>query len=517
VFLSRSLPVASAASQGGGTLVCARGHQSLGLNPGSDSNGESWKVIAHLYDGLVAFRPGTFDVVPALALGWEVLEGGAVYVFDLRRDVRFHDGTHFDADAVLFSHLRQHDDRHPCHGPAGTWPCWLSAGMNQVVEAIEKVDAFSVKYRLRGPTATFLPNLAMPCFAVVSPAAAREFGAQFGRRPVGTGPFRFVQWADSGDIVLEANNDFWGEKPRLGRLVYRCLPTAAERARQLLAGAVYVAESPDTAALGEHGQAREARFRVIRKGGMNVGFIAMNCEKRPFDDPRVRRAINYAIDRSEVIARVYRGYAQLAGSPIPPDLGDYHDAGGSIPYDPPRATALLADAGFPNGFGTDLWVLPAARPYLPDAPALAEIVRDRLERVKVRVTVRRVSTEEEYWRNVDEGEHMMCMDGWTSDNGDPDNFLTMPLCANSTVNVARWRNREFTDLVEQARHTLAPASRRAIYHRAQEVFREELPWVPLAHADVCLLARNEVAEMAVGPTGCVSFREARIAAGQAPD
>jgi ABC-type transport system substrate-binding protein len=486
--------------QEGGVLVFARSGDSVGLDPARETDGESFYGSTQIFDNLVEFVPGTTEIQPALAESWDISDDNLVFTFHLREGVKFHDGTDFNADAVKFSFDRQYVEDHP-YNDLGPWQYWGYMDMSSIVDRIEVVDDYTVKFYLQRVEAPFLANLAMDFAAIVSPTAVEEYGAEFKNNPVGTGPFQFVSWTKDDNIVLDANKDYWGEGPYIDRLILRVIPDATARFLALQNGEVDVIDFPaaDDLELMEE----DSNIELIQQPGLNVGYLAMNTDKEPFDNKLVRQAMNYAVDRQSIIDAVYGSAGQVAKNPLPPTMWGYNDEIEPYPYDPERARELLAEAGYPDGFTTDMWAMPVARPYNPNARRIAEIIQQNFADVGVESEI--VSYDwGTYLDRVDAGDHMTGMLGWTGDNGDPDNFLFVLLsipAANAGGNIAFWRNEEFNDLIVEAKQTFDQERRTELYEEAQVIFHEEAPWVPLAHSVVTVPVRDNVRNFVIYPTG----------------
>ncbi len=228
----------------------------------------------------------------------------------------------------------------------------------------------------------------------------------------------------------------------------------------------------------------DPNINLMQKAGLNVGYIAFNVEKKPFDNKLVRQALNMAVNKKGILDAVFQGAGTIAKNPIPPTLWSYNDKVADYAYDPAKAKALLAQAGFPNGVDIDLWYLPVTRPYNPDGKRMAELIQSDWEKIGVKA---RLVTYEwgEYRKRSKVGEQPAIMYGWSGDNGDPDNFF-VPLLGCSAVqgggNVARWCNKDFEDLVGRAAVSTKQAERAALYEKAQLIVREEAPWIPIAHS-----------------------------------
>jgi ABC-type transport system substrate-binding protein len=490
----------------GGVLVFGRSGDSVSLDPGRETDGESFYATTAVYDTLVEFIPGQTAVKPALAESWEVSDDGLEYIFHLREGVKFHDGTPFNADAVVFSFERQFKEDHP-YFDLGPWKYWGYMDMSNIVDEVVAVDDYTVRFELKKVEAPFIANLAMDFASIVSPTAVEKFGEEFMNNPVGTGAFKFVSWTKDSDIVFERNEDYWDGPVYLDRLILKVIPDATSRWLALQKGEVDLIDFPSTEDIPAMKEASD--IQVIQQPGLNVGYLALNTEKKPFDNKLVRQAMNYAIDQDEIIEGVYGEAGQTAKNPIPPGMWSYNDDIEPYGYDPEKAEELLAEAGYADGFEMELWAMPVARPYNPNARKVAEIMQAQLR--KVGITAEIVSYEwGTYLDKTDSGEHQSAMLGWTGDNGDPDNFLWVLLSEPAAIppagNIALWKNAEFTDLCRQAKEISDQETRDELYREAQEVFHEEAPWVPIAHSVVTVPAKDYVRDFQIYPTGKRVFK-----------
>ncbi len=500
------------AGQVDAVLVFGRGSDSVGLDPALETDGESMKVCDNLYENLVTYASGTTEVVPQLAQSWDVSDDGLRWTFHLRTGVRFHDGTPFNADAVLFSLGRQFFQDHPFHKPsAGTYSYWKDMSMDAVVADMRADDDSTFVIELAEANAPFLSNLGMNFCAIVSPSAVRRHGADYFKNPVGTGPFRFVEWRKDERIVLGRNDDYWGEPASLDRLVFKYVQDPSVRFLELRSGAVHGIDNVSPEFIDAIRQ--DPGLDLLTQPGMNVGYLAMNMERAPFGDVRVRRAVNHAVNKQALVENFYAGLAVAAVNPIPPMMWSYHEDISGYAHDPARARALLSESGLADGFDTELWVMTAPRPYMPQPGKIAQAIQADLAKVNIRARIVTVDWAT-YLDKTFDGQHGMCLLGWTGDNGDPDNFLYVLLDKTAAVkpaqNVAFYKSEEFHDVLLAGRRSTDVAERTRLYRRAQEIVHADAPWVPLVHATQTAAFRRGVEGFELHPTGSKWFRSVTL-------
>jgi peptide/nickel transport system substrate-binding protein len=494
------------------TLVFTRGSDSVGLDPALENDGESFKVCDNIYETLVTYESESTAVVPQLARSWDVSTDQLTWTFHLRTDVRFHDGTPFNAQAMLFSLGRQFYEDHPNHKVDGAYKYWKDMGMDEVVADMRAPDDSTFVFQLKRANAPFLSTLAMNFCAAVSPAAVEKYGRDYFKNPVGTGPFRFVEWRKDERIVLESNSDYWDGEPQLKRLIFKPVQEASVRFLELQKGTV---QGMDNLSPEYISQIRaNPELQLLTQPGMNIGYLAMNMDKPPYDNILVRHAINHAINKKALVDNFYQGMAIAAKNPIPPTLWGYNDDIEAYPYDPQKARELLEQAGYANGFDAELWAMPVPRPYMPQPDKIAQALQADLEKVGIRARI--VQWEwGTYLDKVFEGEHEMALLGWTGDNGDPDNFLYVLLDKMAAVkpaqNIAFYRSDELHEILVQARTSADPKEREQLYHQAQVIIHRDAPWVPLVHATQTAAFRREVTGFKLHPTGSKWFRDVTVA------
>jgi peptide/nickel transport system substrate-binding protein len=486
-------------------LVFARGGDSVTLDPANASEGESVKVVMNLFEGLVEYQENGTEVQPCLATSWETSDDGLTWRFQLRKGVRFHDGTPLTSKAVVFSFRRQMEVDHPFH--QGEFIYW--ADMFGDVAFVEAEGEYAVVFRLKRPYAPFLSNMAMFTACIVSPAAFLKWGPEAFRHPVGTGPFRFRRWVLGQNIVLERNTDYWRELARLPRLVFTVVGDGTVRQLQAENGSVDLVDQPNPPDLDR--AQRHPRLEVVRAVGMNVAYLAMNTLKAPFKDVLVRRAIAHAIDREELARVLYYGAAEAARGMLPPSLWGSNPNSAPPAYDPVAARGLLVKAGFPEGFESELWFMDNPRPYMPQPKAVAEYLGGKLRAVGIRVRLQEFEWAT-YLHKLQNGEHPMALIGWSGDNGDPDNFLYVLLDKKnarlgSASNYSFYRGEEVHRRLLRAAQVADQATRAQLYREVDVILDREVPVLPLVHTEQLLVKRQAVQDLILHPTGMIFFRK----------
>jgi peptide/nickel transport system substrate-binding protein len=486
------------------TIIVGHASDALSLDPARVTDSESAEVTEQVFDHLVRYRQNSTEVEPSLATAWDVSADGRVWTFHLRRGVYFHDGTPFDADAVVFSLDRQRDPRHPFH--QSDFNYWETTFRN--IQSVEKVDVQTVRITIERPYAPFLADLAMFPVSIVSPAAVKKWGNDFQQHPVGTGPFRFVEWQPGERITLEANPYYWDGAPKVKNLVFAVIRDARQRLVSLEGGAIDVAENlapEDLQFVALHPD-----LELHRTPGMNVGYLAMNVEHAPFDDIRVRLAINYAVNKAAIVRLIYQGLAEEATTAVPPSLWG-HQPGPAFGYEPAKAQRLLAEAGWKQpSRRPKLYTMNTARSYMPSPEIVARIIQHNLHDVGMDVEIVAADMDG-HLHAVQRGEHDLCLLGWSADNGDPDNFLYMLFDPDnaepgSARNLAFYRNPELHGILTWAQESADQHERERFYRRAQDIIGKDVPWVPLAHAEIVVASRTTVGGLVVHPSSTLYFQ-----------
>jgi dipeptide transport system substrate-binding protein len=500
------------------TLVyCSEGSPE-NFYPAINITGTSFDANSQIYSRIVDFERDGTKVVPGLAETWDISEDGKVYTFHLRRGVKWHSNRifkpsrDFDADDIVFSIERQWREDHPFFKVTSSNHSYFNdMGLAALLKSVEKLDDYTVRFTLNRPEAPFLSDLAMEYAGIQSKEyadAMMKAGTpeRIDQEPIGTGPFYLVQYQKDAVIRYRAFADYWAGRAKIDDLVFAITPDAAVRWAKLQKGECHVMPYPNPADLPA--MRKNPNIRVLEQPGLNIGYLAYNTMKKPFDDVRVRKALNMAINKKAIIDAVYLSTGVAAKNPIPPTMWSYDDDVRDDPFDPAAAKKLLAEAGYPNGFDTDLWAMPVQRPYNPNARRIAELMQADLAKLGVKAEIKSYEWGE-YRKRVENGEHMMAQFGWTGDNGDPDNFLhTLLGCEAARVggaNTAKFCYAPFEELVLKAKELSDQSERTALYRKAQIIFKEQAPWFTIAHAVQLVPVRKEVVDFKLSPFGRHTF------------
>ncbi|MDQ2066564.1 ABC transporter substrate-binding protein [Xinfangfangia sp. CPCC 101601] len=497
-----------------------------GFDPAPYTSGGTFDASAHpIYNRLTEFKKGTTEVEPGLAESWEVSEDGLEYTFKLRQGVKWHSNEKFtptrdfNADDVVFSYERQASADHPWNQyVAGiTYEYFNSMDMPNLVKSVEKIDDYTVKITLNSPEAPFLANIAMPFASIISKEYAETLEAagtkeDLNNLPIGTGPFKFVAYQKDAVIRYTKNAEYWGTAPLIDDLVFAITPDAAVRLQKLKAGECHLMPYPAPADID--GIRADSNLKLDEQAGLNVGYLAYNTTIAPFDNAKVRKALNMAINKQAIVDAVFQGHAEGAKNPIPPTMWSYNDAIVDDAYDPEASKKMLEEEGVKD-LSMKIWAMPVQRPYMPNARRTAEMMQEDLSKVGVKVEIVSYEWGEYLAKSMEAGRDGAVILGWTGDNGDPDNFLSVLLSCDSAVeggaNRAFWCNEEFSALLKDAKVTADPAERTALYEQAQVIFKDQAPWYTIAHSTQYVPMSAKVSGFVMSPLGDFTFETVDIA------
>jgi dipeptide transport system substrate-binding protein len=488
------------------------------VTDGTSTNATS----ATIYNNLVGFEEGTTKIIPMLATSWNISKDKLVYTFMLRKGVKFHTTKYFtptrdfNATDVVFSIDRQRLKSHPFHDVSGgKYEYFDGMEMGKTIKEIKILDPLKVQITLSAPDATFLANMAMSFMNVLSEEygsklAAANKKSDMDNFPVGTGAFIFQSYSKDSVIKYTNNPQYWGTHGNIDKLIFAITPDANVRHQKLKTGECQFVNEPSPADIPE--MKKNPSLKVMQDAGLNVGYLSMNVTKKPFDNVLVRQAVNHALNKKSYIDAIYLGNAVIAKNPIPPTIWSYNDSIKDYEYSVEKARALLKKAGFPNGFETEMWTLPVARPYNPNGKKMGELMQADLAKVGIKVKLLSFDWPT-YLKKASQGDHQMLQMGWTGDNGDPDNFLNTLLGCGAIAsgsNYSKWCDQKFNKDVLDAKSSTDMKKRADLYKDAQKVFKEQAPWVTIAHSTVFKAMAKNIKGYKIDPLGHDSFTHVNV-------
>ena len=482
------------------TLVVSIAADPTGLDPEAVLNNTSGFVMATIYDGLIRYKPGTVEVEPGLAQSWDVSPDALTYTFHLRKGVKYHDGTPFNAQALIATLDRQLNKNDPNYignsGPVQN----LADFTYGAVASYRAVDDNTVEFKMKEPSAALLASLAMVWNGVVSPTAAAKLGKEFRNHPVGSGPFIFREWRQRDQVVLDANPDYWKGKPKVDRLVFKEYPDAQAALLALKRGEVQIMGDVATPVIASIRS--DPSLVLLTQPGLAINGMAMPNDVPPFTDKRVRQALNYAVDKEAIDKALFGGLATPMVSPLPEAQWGFDKTMTGYKYDPAKAKELLAAAGVQPGLKVELLAYSTPRGYNPAGPDLAVALQGYFQKVGIEAEVRKLDIGA-FLAQVRSGKYQgMFLSGFSGDNGDPDNFMDslfnpkrMPV-----GDTSHYQNEAVGKLMEEAARLPDPEKRLALYKTIQRQIMDDAPWVFVNSVLQVRAARKEVKGFGLNPT-----------------
>lgn len=498
-------------------LYCSEGSPES-FNPQLVTSGTTIDAVSQqLYNRLVKINPDTGQVESDLARKVIVSSDAMRYRFYLRKGVEFHTTDYFtptrtltSAD-ILFSFSRLlHEDNVFHNVGGGQYPFFEGIGLSDLIEQIIVVDDLTIEFRLSDPQASFLANLATD-FAVILSEEYGQYLVKQGRpeaidsQPIGTGPYKFSEYKRDHYIRYVKHEEYWQSESDLKQIIFDITPDNSTRLAKLLTKECDVLGYPSASDVGFLRGRPE--INMIESTSMNVSYWAFNTEVAPFDDPKVRQALSYAVDRKAIIDAVYFGLAQPATSLLPPTSWAYSNTSFVNDFDLEKAKELLDEAGYPDGFEMDIWAMPVQRVYNPNAGKMAEIIQQNLAELDIEVNI--VTYDWGTFRKkLAAGEHDSVLIGWLADNSDPDNFFRPLLsCAAALAgsNRSLWCNQNFDGFVKKALSIADTTQRKISYQGAESIISSQVPLIPIAHASRHKVHRDYIKKVNINPYGGIDF------------
>ena len=497
--LSLSLGLASLASaqdyqpdpnaKSGGNIIVTYKDDVATLDPAIGYDWQNWSMIKSVFDGLMDYVPGTTELRPGLAESYEISEDGTTFTFKLREGVKFHNGREMTAEDVKYSldRVTTPATQSPGAGFFGSIKGYdaMADGSATSLEGVTVVDPYTVKIELSRPDATFLHVMALNFASVVPKEAVDEFGADFGKHPVGTGAFKLADWTIGQQLVFEKNADYWRPGvPYLDSITFEVGQEPIVALLRLQKGEVDVpGDGIPPAKFNEvMGNPDEAK-QVVVGGQLHTGYITLNVEMAPFDKVEVRQAINMAINKDRIVQMI-NGRATPATQPLPPSMPGYTKDYAGYPFDPAKAKEMLAEAGLPDGFETELYVM-----NTDPNPRIAQAIQQDLAAIGVKADIKALAQANVIEAGGTPKTAPMIWSGgmaWIADFPDPSNFYGPILgCAGAVEGGWNWSwycNKDLDAMATEADSITDPAKQDERLQKWSDVYMkvmEDAPWVPV--------------------------------------
>ncbi|CAN5613744.1 ABC transporter substrate-binding protein [soil metagenome] len=516
----------SGAAEEGATLTFGTSADPVVLDGTLVSDGESLRAIDQMMEGLVTLEPGTTEVVPGLAEEWEISDDGLEYTFMLRDGVKFHDGTDFNAEAVCFNFDRWYNFEGPLQQPDASYYYQTVFGgfsdgkAPSLYESCEAVDDSTVKLTITKPSASLLAALTLTSFTIASPEALEKYKADEGtfdeeeaifrpsgtygtEHPIGTGPYKFVEWTRGDRLVFERNEDYWGDfEGNVDQLIFRPIADPAVRLQALQSGEI---QGYDLVDPKDYTTIQDTEgLELLNRPAFNVGYVGFNQAIKPLEDIAVRQAIAHAINRQEVVDAFYAGQGDVATQFMPPEVAGYAEDVTEYEFDPDKAKQILTDAGYTLPVAIDFaYPTDVERPYMPDPQANFEAMVRDLEDCCFKVENKSATWSPDYLGQVDNGQYGLYLLGWTGDFADPDNFVGTFF---QTPQPAwGFDNQEIFNLLDEAERETDEAKREGLYQEANRAIMEFLPGLPYVHTQPGLAFATTVSGYKPSPVSLEPF------------
>ena len=503
-------------------IYCMEGSPAT-FNPQLASDSVSLNASSQaIFNRLVDFKKGSTEVIPGLATSWTISKDRKTYTFKLRKDVSFHSNDFFkpsrkmNADDIVYTFKTQMDPKNPLSIPAANYEYFKAMELDKIILDVKKTNDETVVFSLKKPEAPFLANLAMDFASILSEEYAQVL-LKSGKglktletNPIGTGPFVFKSYQKDSAVRYSAFENYYKGKPKIEQLIFVVTTDSTVRLQKMKTGECHVMSEPQPQDIEVI--KNTAGLSLVSTEGLNIGYVAFNTAKKPFDNLKVREAITLAMNKKSYIEAIYKGQGVVAKNPIPPTMWSYNKSIPDDEYNVEKAKKLLIEAGFPTGFETELWTLPVSRPYMPNGKKLGELMQADLAKIGIKVKLQTFDWPT-YLEKSKKGEHAFIQFGWTGDNGDPDNFLNVLLGCSAVAagsNYAHWCQPEFNSLIQKAKEESSVAKRSELYQKAQVIFKKEKPWVTVAHSRQNKVISNKVVGYQIDPFGHEQFESVDI-------
>ena len=474
--------------QGGSMIVTYKDDVST-LDPAIGYDWQNWSMIKSLFDGLMDYEPGTTNLRKEIAEDYTISDDGKTFTFKLRKGVKFHNGRELTADDVKYSIERVVNPKTQSPG-AGFFGSIVgfedaSAGKAETLSGITVVDPYTIKFELSRPDATFLHVLALNFAHVVPKEEVEKYGADFGKHPVGSGAFKMTEWTLGQRIVFERFKDYYNPSlPKLDQITFEVGQEPVVALLRLQNGEVDIpGDGIPPAKFIEVTKDPKFKDLIIQGGQLHTGYVTMNVKIKPFDNVKVRQAVNMAINKDRIV-RIINGRAVPANQPLPPSMPGYAKDYKGYPYDPEKAKALLAEAGMADGFETELFVA-----NTDPQPRIAQAIQQDLAAIGIKASIKSLAQANVIAAGGEpEGAPMIWSGGmgWIADFPDPSNFYGPILgCSGAVQGGWNWSwycNAELDKKAQEADAIVDPArkeEREAMWRDIYLKIMDDAPWAPI--------------------------------------
>ncbi|CAN7744227.1 ABC transporter substrate-binding protein [Mesorhizobium caraganae] len=473
----------------GGEIVATYKDDVTTLDPAIGYDWQNWSMIKSLFDGLMDYEPGTTNLKPDLAESYEISPDGKTFTFKLRHGVKFHNGREMTADDVKYSldRVTNPKTQSPGAGFFGSIKGYddVVAGKAESLSGVTVVDPYTVKFELSRPDATFLHVMAINFAHVVPKEEVEKYGADFGKHPVGTGAFKLAEWTLGQRIVFERNPDYWHKGlPHLDKITFEVGQEPIVALLRLQKGEIDLAlDGIPPAKFQEVMADPEQKSHVIEGGQLHTGYITMNTTMAPFDNVKVRQAVNMAINKARIV-QIINNRAVPANQPLPPSMPGYDKEFKGYPYDVAKAKALLAEAGHPDGFETQLFAM-----NTDPNPRIAQAIQQDLAAIGIKASIQALAQANVIAAGGDKAGAPMIWSGgmgWIADFPDPSNFYGPILgCAGAVPGGWNWSwycNKDLDAKAAEADSMTDPAKsaeRNKMWSGIYDKIMEDAPWAPV--------------------------------------
>jgi len=502
----------SSGVQPGGAFRTALSADIATLDPWNANDPNSLLVTRQIFETLVEYEPGSFRIVPKLARSWSVSPDGRMWTFVLRSGVKFHDGTDLDAAGVALNLERARLRDHPLRGATSpdrfrTYASLLEGFDDAgIVTRVDAPDASTVTITTRTPFGPLLADLAMPSFAIVSPASIRAdpsgWATPASAAVAGTGPFvfRVGAWQREQQVTLERNAAYWARDrfgaalPYVDRIVFRPIRDETARIAEMRRGELDAVREITPGAVPT--VSADPNLGLSNDRALGVAYLGISQLARPFDRIEVRRAIAMAVDKQLLAITMYAGNARGASQLLVPGMLGYDDSVVEFyRYDTAAAKRLLVDAGFPSGFTTELWYPATWRSSYPEPRRVADSIAADLARIGIVATVRAMDAAA--LRTDARADRVpLWLGELAGASADPDAFFP---------DGGAWAGDVVRELLRRARYEADASKRTELYKQVSKLIQQDAARIPLVHADTLVAASKKVRGLMLDPIGVEAY------------